>query len=1180
MDKSTLLKKDYTELYTLYDKSTDELEKELIKEAVDEKSLTINDSKYQPYPDYHNNDFQQIIYGKKEFNMNQLFLDTDDSDNACNAEFSIKGHQNFLKNFMHKESPYRSLLIFHGVGVGKTCSALTIAENFRDPYARKEKRVLILSSKNIQLGWKKNIYDPVKEENQCTGDTFVHSNVKTEREVNKLVKQYYELMAYQSFSNFVKRLVKNFVQRFPKDQHKDKEKECIFQYFSNRYMVIDEVHNIRDDDSTEMRETIQTIKKVITHSKNLRLVLLTATPMYNRSTEIIWILNMMLLNDNRPTIDKKDIFDKDGDLIPDGIKILENKSRGYISYLRGENPITFPIRLYPKILKIPKYSPDELLSIINKDHYPKLNLVGGKIQNKDKFSFLELYGSIIRNMQYAVYNKSIENILDKEPGLDIDIRGELTPILDNIMLTQINNIVYPVDKEYRKLIKDLKNDDVTIDEFYGERGLNNCMNKSGSKYTYKKNILDLYGPIFDKSKLKNYSGKINSILETIEKSEGIVFIYTSYIHSGIIPLQLALEQNGYKIHTGAGILKYPEWSPSADKHTTKREPLSFNGKRRSQVPDSFQQGNYMVIDGSTSKKNLQHQLKIVNSKENMNGEKIKIILGTVVASEGLDFKRLRSIHILDPWLHLNRIEQTIGRGIRFCSHADLPDNQKNILIYLHTTTLKDNRESIDTSIYRYAEKKSKQIGVVEMILKEGAVDRYLYKDVNVINKGAIDNVMMQPPIRGSNEINVKLFDRAFSKVCSYSKTCDYNKDLQIDIVEQPNTDTFIEQYSSNIIHTIKKKISLLYTNHYVYDIQSIVGLLNTTEYNLEDMIYTAITEMLLHKYQINDKNGNSGYLINKHIYYIFQPYLLDDETIPLYYRMNIYDKPEQYIILPRLNAVPDECNCSKIYSTDNIQYVYETLVTMTSTPLVLEVVELMEQVGITDIDTHIIGYAFDRLSFDDKCKLMYGYLREFIFNHKYYDNIQSIISEFIIYRSTGNNSYYFNDELKGKTNKDVDIFGYVLSYNNKPCYYEYIDNEIIPCTKGQYNYNKKKKSLKRYSKTKYHKQFKKNGEIWGYTTSRKKAFTKECVLKLVHSKGKEDTTKYPPGPGNVCIENNLFSRRDKLKSLLEPYYPNLSIIFDNTSLNKGHICMLLELVLRYDKQTSFYPYDKIWLKYL
>jgi hypothetical protein len=81
---------------------------------------------------------------------------------------------------------------------------------------------------------------------------------------------------------------------------------------------------------------------------------------------------------------------------------------------------------------------------------------------------------------------------------------------------------------------------------------------------------------------------------------------------------------------------------------------------------------------------------------------------------------------------LNRIEQTVGRGIRFCSHADLSDNQRNVTVYLHATTLQSDKESIDTHIYRYAENKSIQIGKVETVLKKNAVDRYLYENVNVI----------------------------------------------------------------------------------------------------------------------------------------------------------------------------------------------------------------------------------------------------------------------------------------------------------------------------------------------------------------------------------------------------------------------------------------------------------------
>ena len=38
-------------------------------------------------------------------------------------------------------------------------------------------------------------------------------------------------------------------------------------------------------------------------------------------------------------------------------------------------------------------------------------------------------------------------------------------------------------------------------------------------------------------------------------------------------------------------------------------------------------------------------------------EKIKIILGTETAAEGLDFSYIRQVHILEPWFHINKFDQ-------------------------------------------------------------------------------------------------------------------------------------------------------------------------------------------------------------------------------------------------------------------------------------------------------------------------------------------------------------------------------------------------------------------------------------------------------------------------------------------------------------------------------------------
>ena len=46
--------------------------------------------------------------------------------------FELTNNQQFLKNFMDRKTPYKGLVIFHGVGVGKTCSAVNISKSYRD----------------------------------------------------------------------------------------------------------------------------------------------------------------------------------------------------------------------------------------------------------------------------------------------------------------------------------------------------------------------------------------------------------------------------------------------------------------------------------------------------------------------------------------------------------------------------------------------------------------------------------------------------------------------------------------------------------------------------------------------------------------------------------------------------------------------------------------------------------------------------------------------------------------------------------------------------------------------------------------------------------------------------------------------------------------------------------------
>jgi len=64
-----------------------------------------------------------------------------------------------------------------------------------------------------------------------------------------------------------------------------------------------------------------------------------------------------------------------------------------------------------------------------------------------------------------------------------------------------------------------------------------------------------------------------------------------------------------------------------------------------------------------------------------NENKIKVLLITKAAGEGLDLKETNAIFILDPPWNEAALEQAVGRAIRYKSHANLPPKDRYVEVY-------------------------------------------------------------------------------------------------------------------------------------------------------------------------------------------------------------------------------------------------------------------------------------------------------------------------------------------------------------------------------------------------------------------------------------------------------------------------------------------------------------------
>ena len=142
---------------------------------------------------------------------------------------------------------------------------------------------------------------------------------------------------------------------------------------------------------------------------------------------------------------------------------------------------------------------------------------------------------------------------------------------------------------------------------------------------------------------------------------------------GIRTLAIPLEENGAVRYEGIDNNK--SGNAPANNITEKYMPRS---------EDMFDKTfKYIYIDGKTDKK-LNKLIDELNGNgvyrgkkiTNMEGEHIKIVLGSGVISQGINMKRIREIHIIDPWYNLSEIEQVIGRGTRSRPHMELIPAQK------------------------------------------------------------------------------------------------------------------------------------------------------------------------------------------------------------------------------------------------------------------------------------------------------------------------------------------------------------------------------------------------------------------------------------------------------------------------------------------------------------------------
>jgi hypothetical protein len=858
-------------------------------------SVDLLESESGLYPDTTDPRFLPKLLKKQEFAENKqpsILELLQRGDNPCdpNQEFELSPVQRFVGQFLSPKTPYNSALLYHGVGVGKTCAAITVAEAFLEAFPKKQ--VIIVAPPNIQPGFERNIFneerlvlgDSEGDANTfkgCTGDTYLRlSGQEYARDkkaimskISKIRAKRYQMFGYVQFYNYIRELLEKNVRKSLTGEVRVREEIAILRRkFSGRLIIIDEAHNLRDipgesedenvdapgglmelNESLAGKKLTPFLKRVFDATDGVKLLLLTATPMYNSYREILFLFNLLLLNDKKAILREEDIFKRNGEFTEGGEALLGRAASVYLSFMRGENPLSFPVRLppqgVPEIIEWPTTTPNgEAIDEQERTHMLNLPFVSCRFTGEAQGIYEQLASDTVR-----------------ESGLGL-------ASVD--LMIQAGNWLFPGSGvgDVRSRIRDLGFSGTFTEETEG--ALKVYRSAGGVDPSWLR-----------EERIAAFSPKAALILHKLKTTRGVSFVYSRFVKSGALTLAIALEANGYTL-------------VGRDTPFFKNGIIGDEGRQCALCPrrerahmsagHSFVSAKYVLLTGRDEySPNNKLSVDLARGDANKNGQQVKVVIGSQVASEGIDLRFIREVFVFDSWYHLNKLEQVIGRAIRMCSHAVLDEKERNCTINLLVVSFPREvaTETIDMYQYRMGFRKAVQVGKVTRVLKRYALDCNLNNDaIQIAGLPPRDQIDAQGNLRPSVDIN----DTPFTSICDWIETCDYTCAVPVDIdIKDLDTSTYDEYAAKWRESKIKDYLRARFEEQPFYRFEELENLMIAQ--GVPRIALAALLSDIVGNRSFRIKmRGQEGYIIYKNGFYLVQPELIADTNLPLALRLASY----------------------------------------------------------------------------------------------------------------------------------------------------------------------------------------------------------------------------------------------------------------------------------------------------
>lgn len=397
----------------------------------------------------------------------------------------------------------------------------------------------------------------------------------------------------------------------------------------NSLLIIDEFHNLSNSIINGAKNAVR-LYNTIMSTKNIKLVFLTGTPIRNHPFELVPTFNML----KGPVFEAKRKFT----LFPENQKEFEQ------FFVENRQKIKNKERFQNRIFGMVSYYG---------------NVYSGKDGRKD---FPEQKSIIVERITMSLYQ-----FVKYQEARETERKEEANKFKAN---TSSDGFGKGNSKEsyssYRIRSRQISN--FLVPDYAVIK----------SKNTTKKTITKIKEE--DLKDLDKYSPKFKVLLSNLKKHDGqLGYIYSNFVSGeGIAILARVLDVHGFI---------FWEKSDHFIGRFGKDYVLKKNGIDITPTTQHFnKERTYAIITGDIPFSDRQDIVTTFNSKENSDGKLITILLISRSGAEGLSLKRSRHCHILEPFFNYAIIEQVLTRGVRFMSHSDLPEAERNVQPYVYLST--------------------------------------------------------------------------------------------------------------------------------------------------------------------------------------------------------------------------------------------------------------------------------------------------------------------------------------------------------------------------------------------------------------------------------------------------------------------------------------------------------------